>query len=288
MQTTELPVCSIGLFGDSIRHFWMGELSGLVDMYPILEHPHRQDFYTLLLVENALGEVIIDNQRVNLHNNAKAIIIKPGCISSIDFNSHAIGQIMCFTEQFFSLRYNNNILYQFAFLHREAKPYIRLKDQERYRWQQLLTLCFEEFVLEKQESTKILRSYLNIILFELDRLYNPVGFLKYNNIRQEKVQQFEELINTNFQIKKLPSSYADLLHVSPNYLNKICKEETGLTAGDLIRKRITIEAQRLLHYTNSSVNQIANQLGFESLSYFVTSFKKQTGLTPEQFRKKQD
>jgi len=288
MQTTELPVCSIGLFGDSIRHFWMGELSGLVDTFPILEYPHRQDFYALLLVDNALGEVMVDNQRIRLHDNAKAIIIKPGCISSIDFNRQAKGHIICFTEQFFSLRYNNNILYQFSFLQREAQPYIRLKDQEKTRWHQLIRLSYEEFILQERESKTVLRSYLNIILFELNRLYNPAGFLKLNNMRKEKVHQFEELIDKHFQLKKLPSCYADLLHVSPNYLNKICKEETGQTAGDLIRKRITIEAQRLLHYTNSSVNEIANQLGFESISYFVTSFKKQTGLTPEQFRRKQN
>ncbi|RZK31013.1 MAG: AraC family transcriptional regulator, partial [Hymenobacter sp.] len=46
-------------------------------------------------------------------------------------------------------------------------------------------------------------------------------------------------------------------------------------------------AQRLLHYTNCSVNEIANQLGFENGSYFITFFRKKVGLTPEQFRKKE-
>ena len=93
------------------------------------------------------------------------------------------------------------------------------------------------------------------------------------------------MIDKHFETKKLPSAYAELLHVSPNYLNKICKEETGQTAGDLIRKRITIEAQRLLHYTNYNINEIADKLGFENTSYFVTFFKKQTETPPEQFRK---
>jgi AraC-like DNA-binding protein len=101
------------------------------------------------------------------------------------------------------------------------------------------------------------------------------------------VQEFEQLIDKYFETKKLPSAYAELMHLSPNYLNKICKEETGQTASDLIRKRITIEAQRLLHYTNYSVKEIADKLGFDNYSYFVTFFKKQTGTTPEQFRKNQ-
>ncbi|MEJ2881431.1 helix-turn-helix domain-containing protein [Pedobacter sp. GR22-6] len=285
MQKTELPVYSIGLFGDGIKHFWMGKFTGLIDRYPILGYPHRQDFYTILLVENALGEILVDSEKINLNFSAKAIIIKPGCILSLDLNKQAIGHIVCFTEQFFSLRYNNNMLHQFSYFRREARPYLRLHDKNKSRLDQLIELCHDEFGSDLGESETLLRSYLNIILFELERMYHPTGFQAHKNIKQEKIQQFEELINLHFYSKKLPSSYADLLFMSPNYLNKICKEETGQTAGDLIRRRVAIEAQRLLHYSSCTVNEIAHQLGFDNISYFVTYFKKQTGLTPEQFRK---
>ncbi len=287
MQAIELAVCNIGLFGDGVRYFWLNELSGLLEQFPNLEFPHKQDFYTLIIVEEAEGAIVIDNHRIRL-DRSKAIIIKPRCINSIDINRKANGKIICFTEDFFSLRYNNNILYQFSFLQREAKPYIRLKNEQKARWDILLKLFSEEYNLKKRETQKILRSYLNIVLFELERLYNPTGFTKTKNLKQEKVHEFEQLIDKHFETKKMPSAYAELLYVSPNYLNKICKEETGQTAGDLIRKRITIEAQRLLHYTNYSVNEIADKLGFENTSYFVTFFKKQTEATPEQFRKNQN
>jgi len=92
------------------------------------------------------------------------------------------------------------------------------------------------------------------------------------------------LLEDCFYAESMPSYYADLLHISPNYLNKICKEERGTTAGDMIRKRIAIEAERLLHYTSLSVSEIASKLGFNSASYFATFFKKQTGESPETFR----
>jgi AraC family transcriptional activator of pobA len=285
METTTLPVLSIGLFGAGVKHFWMGSVAGLADRYPVLAQPHRQDFYVLLLVEQAQGEVSVDNDRIVLDQHAQAIIMKPGCISALQLNGQASGHLICFTEQFFLLRYNNNILYQFSFLKRDAESHINLMDQEKLSWYQLIRLCQEEFDQAQQESDTVLRSYLNIILFEVDRRYKPLGGLKSKNMRQEKIHEFEKLIDANFRWSKMPSYYADLLSVSPNYLNKVCKDETGQTAGDLIRKRITLEAQRLLHYTNASVNEIAHLLGYESLSYFVTSFKKQTGMTPEQFRK---
>lgn len=284
MPSSEFAVCDMGMFGEGMRHFWYGELTNLLEKFPFLEFPHKQDFYTLITVDTAEGEITIDNHKIRL-DSPKAIIIRPHCINSIDINRKANGSIICFTEDFFSLRYNNNILYQFSFLKREALPYMRLSDRQKEKWDKLLHLLYEEYFLQKRETKKVLRSYLNILLFELERLYSPAGFVKKKNIRQDKVHEFEVLIEKYFEAKKLPSEYAELLHVSPNYLNKLCKEETGLRAGDLIRKRIIIEAQRLLHYTHYSINEIADKLGFESPSYFVTFFKKQTEQTPEQFRK---
>ncbi|WKL47871.1 helix-turn-helix domain-containing protein [Flavobacterium pectinovorum] len=284
MQTTEIPVCDFGSFGDDVRHFWMDDLNSLLQHFPILEDPHKQHFFMMLFIDDAKGEVSIDNQKINL-DGSKVIVIKPRSISSIHINSKAKGKIICFTDDFFSLRYNNNVLNQFSFLYNASKSFVRLNEKEKNKWVYLLEIFFQEFKFQKRETVKILRSYLNIFLFELERLSNPQGYAPDSTMKQQKVREFEKLIDLHFKFKKMPSAYADLLNISPNYLNKICKEISNCTAGDLIRKRIILEAQRLLHYTNHSVNEIADQLGFESTSYFVTFFKKQINNTPEQFRK---
>jgi hypothetical protein len=157
MQTKELTVCNIGMFGDGVRHFWLNELSGLLEKFPELEFPHKQDFYTLIIVEEAEGEIIIDNQKIRL-DSPKVIIIKPRCINNIDINRKAKGTIICFTEDFFSLRYNNNILYQFSFLQSEAKPYVRLTNEQKKKWDVLLKLLSDEYILQRRETKKVLRS----------------------------------------------------------------------------------------------------------------------------------
>ena len=286
MQASALPVYGFDIFGDGDHNFWMGELAGFIDKYSVLKKPHRQNFYMILFLESSLGNMFIDSECISLANLGKAVMIKPDCISAMGLESAAKGHVICFTEQFFLLRYNANILHQFCFLKREAESSIELPEQANVPWRELVRLCFKEFMLGQTEAETVLRSYLNIILFELDRMYHPFGVLKSNTIKQEKVQQFESMIDANYKLHKMPSYYADKLNLSPNYLNKICRSETGHTAGALIRKRRTVEAQRLLQYTNLTVNEVANRLGFERLSYFVTSFKKQTGQTPEQFRKK--
>jgi AraC family transcriptional activator of pobA len=283
MQTTDFAVCNIGLFGEGVRHFWFSALEGLLERFPQLEAAHRQDFFSILILEQADGEIAIDSHRIRL-DRPKIIIIKPRCISSIDMNRIAKGRLICFTEDFFSLRYNNNILHQFSFLGWDTIPFARLNEGQKERCDMVLNLMSSEYSEHGQESGKVLRSYLNILLFEVERIFQTAGAVVKKHRTSEKLLQFEGLIDKYYTSKKLPSDYADMLHVSPNYLNKLCKKETGQTAGDIIRKRIAVEAQRMLHYTSLSVNEIAYKLGFENPSYFNTFFKKQTGTTPERFR----
>ncbi len=284
MQTEHIPVCKMDLFDENLKHFWIGDLNGLLIKFPFLENPHKHNFYTILFIEQAQGDINIDSDRILL-NGAKVIIIKPYCVNSIKINNKANGIIVCFHEAFFSFRFNNNILNQFSFLHLESKHVVRISENQLDRLKMFLHLLEEEYMLQKMETKNVVRSYLNIILFELERIYKPIGTINYRTPGQHKIQNFEKLIEKYFASKKLPSDYAKLLHISPNYLNKLCKKTTGMTAGDLIRKHITIEAQRLIQYTHYSINEIADKLGFENTSYFITFFKKQTGNSPEQFRK---
>lgn len=285
MQEMDISFCDMGLFGDGIEHFWVEDLKGLLEEYPNLENPHKQDFYVLLLIKKAEGEVMVDNQKIRL-DKTKAIVIKPRSINQLSINREAEGKIICFTEDFFSLRYNNNQLSRFTFLNKSGGCFVRIKAADWEKCELLLSLVYNEFKQKKGEYTHLLRSYLNIILFELERQCPYSGNQKSKSVGRSKIKNFEQLIDQHYKKEKLPSFYADKLNVSANYLNRLCKEETGLTAGDLIRKRIITEAKRLLIYTDNMVNEIAYALGFESTSYFVTFFKKYDNHSPEKFRKK--
>lgn len=287
MQNRNVPLCNLELFSGGSAHFWMKDLEGIVEDFPFLEHPHKNDFFSILIINDAKGEIVVDTEKINL-STARIIIIKPRCVNHIDLKNESSGKIICFTEEFFSLRYNSNVLNQFSFLERDAIISFRITNENRGRFDTLIKLLQEEYRLHEATTEKVLRSYLNIFLFEIERIYGPYIGIKNRNSSQEKIVEFEKLVEKNFATKKLPSSYAKLLNVSTNYLNKLCRKETGLTAGDIIRKHIIIEAQRHLYYTHLSINEIAHLLGFENTSYFVTTFKKHTLLTPEQFRKNQN
>lgn len=281
---TKIKVCNLAEFDTDFQHFLICDLDDFQATFQELQTPHKNDFYTILFVDDAIGVVQIDNAVVHLEQ-AKIIVIEPGCVNTINIQGKASGKVICFSETFFSLRYNNNILNHFGFLETENRVVSELSKSQSEKFESLLKLIYQEYLLHSEEGINLLRSYINIILFELERLLSPESVLRKTDVKLDKMNQFKKLIEQQYSKYKLPSYYADKLNITTNHLNKLCKEETGKTAGDLIRKHILIESQRQLRFTTLSINEIADELGFESPSYFITFFKKQVGITPEQFRK---
>jgi AraC family transcriptional activator of pobA len=79
-------------------------------------------------------------------------------------------------------------------------------------------------------------------------------------------------------------AYADLLDISPTHLNRVVRAATGMTVHDRIMLRVIEEARRALVFTSSSVQDIANHLGFSDSAYFSRCFRQRAGQTPSSYR----
>ena len=80
-------------------------------------------------------------------------------------------------------------------------------------------------------------------------------------------------------------SMAGMLQASPVYLSRLFKQELGTSFGTYLTQIRIRKAAQLLHATDLSINEVAERTGYETQHYFSTSFKKQTGVSPLQFRK---
>lgn len=283
MQTERIPVCNMGVFDDA-RSFWIDNITDLLNRFQILKEEHINLFFVYLIIEEGTGQLIINDNKIVI-SAPQIILIKPNCKNSFYLEKKAKGKIICFTEDFFTLRYNNNILKNFSFFKWDSPFHIKPLREEYKFITSLVTSMSKEFKNLEQSSNKILRSYLNILLVETERLSKPNNRRIIKDINSERVFELENLIRKHNHITKKPSEYADMLNISTNYLNKICKQVTGLTTGELIRKYLILEAKQLLFHTNDSVSDISDKLGFNQPSYFITLFKKETNLTPEAYRR---
>lgn len=76
---------------------------------------------------------------------------------------------------------------------------------------------------------------------------------------------------------------ASAVSLSPNYLNHLFSKEKGQSIQKYISARKIDAAKNMLQYSDYSVTQIATILAYSSVSHFISSFKKATGMTPRDF-----
>ena len=96
--------------------------------------------------------------------------------------------------------------------------------------------------------------------------------------------EFINLVGEYMYVHHNVAFYADRLCVTPNYLNKISKVTLGMSTRDYIMDRVVAEAKGLLDITEMTVSEVSHAMGFDTPNYFARFFKKQTGLTPMEYR----
>jgi len=112
--------------------------------------------------------------------------------------------------------------------------------------------------------------------------------LKQKNRVEEKhyvlVETIKDIIKKNYNRSNLyVDEIASILKMSPKYIGRIFKENTGMTISEYITDvRISIAAD-LLKNTELSVTDISLAVGIENDTYFYSLFKKKYGTTPKEY-----
>lgn len=89
-----------------------------------------------------------------------------------------------------------------------------------------------------------------------------------------------EHLHTRIKIQNL----ANQIELSPAYLSRLFKQETGMSISSYIQSKKIETAQNMLQYSDYSISEIAAILAYPSHSYFTEVFQKETKLTPSQYR----
>ena len=275
-------------FADSGISFDMIKYEDFEEVSFISNQVHRHNYYMILLATAGSGIQLIDFQEFTVEPGM-VFLMYPGQVHAWRESRQLQGFLIFFTPEFFTLRYNNNNLLEFPFFNSNPRdPWAALKDTPAYgRLLKIVDLMYQEYRNQHEDSLKALRSYLNIVLVECKRQYDiqhPAEPFQDKNAGAI-IRKFKQLIDAQFREKHLVRDYAELLLITPNYLNSICQRNLGQSAGQIIRERIILEAKRLLLHDRRTVTEIGLELQFEDNSYFCRFFKKYAGTSPEKFRR---
>ena len=279
-------ICNLNTEKNSNELFSVDRFRGYVDSNPHLQEVHNHNYYHLVYFTEGSGEHLIDFEKFEAKSGTM-YFMKPGQVHQWYFKEKYDGFVVNFSDNFFDwIGINSSILQKFRFLQS-----ILVKDhvvEISPDLQEKIASYFEEMINENQENNQFsnlkIGFHLMNLFIDIERSLEAVN-VKTNDYQSVLLHNFQSLIEQNFKTKKLPKEYAELLYITPNHLNALCKDVLTTSAGELIRSRIVLEAKRLLVNKEISVTEIAYLLNFQDASYFVKFFKKYTEFTPEQFRK---
>lgn len=280
-----LDICTLSDFKED--DILINRLSDYLIEHSNLHFPHKHSFFHLILFTKGQGAHSIDFKSYTIQENQIYFMI-PGQVHTWEFEGDMDGYVVNFSAAFFkSFLLRTEYLESFSFFSGNsdesvlnvsseiAKPILEAFEEliaqargtNAFRWDMIRVLLLKIFILIEQSNT----------------VHEVMPVPNYN---YALLKNFQRLIEKNFATLKLPMEYAELLYITPNHLNALCKDQVGLSAGEMIRNRIILEAKRLLIHPEISISDISYALNFNDNSYFTKFFKKQVGVTPEEFRKR--
>ncbi len=168
------------------------------------------------------------------------------------------------------------------------QPHVLETDTGSPYFEQLATLMHllhQEFNADRAGRRACLEHLLRLILVHHWREVARVQPASSHTDRDRRLfYEFRALVEQHYAQDWSITDYTEALGCSQPRLNRVCRQLSGHSANGIILVRVCEEAKRLLTFTTAPAASIGYRLGFQEPSYFTRFFRKQTRLTPGQFR----
>jgi AraC-like DNA-binding protein len=251
---------------------------------------HALEYYDITFIHEGKGPFTI-NEQTHIVGPNDVIFTRPGDVRNWDNKTIKEGVALVFDEPFLLTLFNDLALIHSLAFYSPMRYSVKLTVPEDSIFKIRLILSDLSSELQQQSKDKNrLRALLDDLLFILNRLYInennvlPVMPEANKNVRNPHVNEFLKLVNSEYSREHSMRYYAERLDITPNYLNEIVKGSIGINAKQYILNRLTLEAKRMLAYTDHPIATIARTLYFDTASYFVRFFRRQTSYTPLKYR----
>ncbi|MFC3158130.1 helix-turn-helix domain-containing protein [Chryseobacterium arachidis] len=257
---------------------WDGSTPGILKAL----NPHRHDHYTCMLIEAGELEVLFDCEQLTMP--AGTLFICPphqvhqitGILGTsgyyISFESH---HITSSAKDILDAALNETII-------------LSLSAPEKQWFTSVLDSLKNLESINNTANKEVQQPLLSAFIAQAVICYEcklESGAISHSPRGISIATEFRNLVKRDYRSVKRPSEYAQKLNISVAHLNDVVKKVTGISASALIQQEILSEAQRLLYYSQLSIKEISDQLGYEDTKYFIRLFTKKAGRSPGDYRK---
>ncbi|MCF2447173.1 helix-turn-helix transcriptional regulator [Dyadobacter sp. CY345] len=252
----------------------------------------RRDYYKISLIIGK-GKLLYGDTKIDINQNALVFFNRNVPYSWETSSEKQSGYFCLFNDDFLNgMNRTKNFMDSPISKNDTIPVYFINEQQEKY-----LLDIYQKMAAEMESNYvfkyDLVKNYVNLIIHEAVKMQSSQTTDNHVNGSSRIASCFSELMERQFPIDspehklqlRTAKDYAQRLSIHINHLNRALKEVTGKTTTEHITERLIQESKILLKKSNWSIAEIAYCLGFEYPEYFNNLFKKQTGITPNSFRK---
>lgn len=280
----QVPVYSLepdGIAGN--RHFRVYNFEGTLPNQSELLIPHRKDHYLIVFIRRADSRQWVDMTPYILKDNT-IYFTGPNHIIVKEEFKELWSTGIAFTSEFLSFQENASLSKLPLIQNPQNGHELLLTEADINFVEDMLVKINMEYQQPSEWQQRMLTAYLTVLLTYLSRLYTEQFRESDTSADKLLLKSFQAKIDERFRELREVGDYASMLNISAGHLSEIVKTQSGKPAIKHIHERLVLEARRLLFHTSNSLKEIAFDLGFADASYFSRFFKRETSVTPAEYR----
>jgi AraC family transcriptional regulator, transcriptional activator of pobA len=289
-----IPVVSPSDFDDYLFSNWKAPVYNLYEKFHIerIENyknylilptpPHRRSVNFFLFITKGKAVRSKGLTKYELKNN-HFFFLPADQITSVELISDDVEGFYChfLPEIFNQSLIKSDWVKTFSFFQITGNPVVEVEENQRFV--KILETLLSEYRTNEPQRFSLIPLNLLLLFTEVQLL----GHQQENSIANAAAnitQRYKNALSELVYEKKNVAEFAEYLSVSPNHLHKSVKATTGKSAHQLLDDMRILEAKVLLRQTKLSIGEISFKIAKLDPSDFSRFFKKNTKLTPNQYR----
>lgn len=281
------------MLGVETRH----PLVSIIDLYkarPMRHMRHTFSFYAVYLKDEKNCNIIYGRRPYD-YQSGSVVCMAPGQVIGIEDTGETFqpkGYALLFHPDIIHGTSLGQVMKEYTFFSYNVNEALHLSDDERTTFIDCLKKIEDEFAHQPDRlSKRLISKNIELLLDYCLRFYNR-QFITRQHADSDIVNRFDSLLHDYIGSQRMSTDgipsvrfCAEQLCLSPNYFGDLIKKETGKTPQEHIRFRVIEAVKEQLLSTDKSLSEIAYAMGFEYPQHMTRMFRKETGMSPNEYRK---